>query len=145
MPLRLIIIPLAAALLTQAIKLLDRSARTGRFEFSSLTQYGGMPSGHTAFVISVVTVIGLETGLASPIFALAAALAIIVIRDAVSFRQYLSQYGRALNLLLKEHSHEEALSKHAAIEEHLGHTPLQALAGGLSGFVLTLLLDRLLP
>lgn len=144
-PLKLILIPLAIALLTQGAKFLGASVRHHRFHFPMLFQYGGMPSGHTAFVISLVTVIGIAEGINSAAFAVAAALATVVIRDAVSFRQYLSRYGQALNLLLSEHPDRARAGIPEGLEERLGHTPAQAIVGGLIGLVLSFALYALLP
>ncbi len=143
--LKLVLIPLVVALLTQAAKFLGASVRHRKFHFPMLLQYGGMPSGHTAFVVSLLTVIGLAEGINSAVFAIAAALAIVVIRDAVSFRQYLSRYGQALNILLREHPERSRAEIPQGLEERLGHTPAQAVVGGLIGLGLSLLLYNLLP
>ena len=64
--------------------------------------YSGMPSGHSAITISLLTIVGLEEGLSSPLFAMSAILALIVIRDALGIRKYLGQHGKVLNILVKD-------------------------------------------
>lgn len=142
--LKLIWIPLVAAGATQGLKILIRLMQSGRLEFGLVTHYGGMPSGHTAYVAGLVTVIGLAAGIESPVFAVAVAFAVITVRDAVSFRQYLSRYGRVLNHLLREHPKESVSPLPERIEERLGHTPFQALVGGTIGVALSWLLWVLL-
>lgn len=139
-PLKLILVPLIAAGVTQGLKVLIRLLRSGRIELGLVTHYGGMPSGHTAYVAGLVTAIGLAAGVESPIFAVAAAFAVITVRDAVSFRQYLSRYGTVLNHLLREHPKESVSPLPERIEERLGHTPLQAFVGGTIGVALSWLL-----
>ncbi|MBI3115436.1 MAG: divergent PAP2 family protein [Candidatus Kerfeldbacteria bacterium] len=143
--LKLILIPVMVALITQLIKFLTSSTQRRTLDWGTLIQYGGMPSGHTAFVIALMTVVGYAAGIASAAFAVATALAIVVIRDAVSFRQYLSRYGHALNLLLKEHPERAEASIPKGLEERLGHTPAQALVGAVIGFVLSTLFYIIIP
>lgn len=143
LPLRLIVIPLVAAAITQALKVVIGMLRSGRVEWTRLTHYGGMPSGHTAYVTALVTVIGAAAGVTSIAFAIALAFAVVTVRDAVSFRQYLSTYGAAINHMLREHPKGETAPPPEHIEERLGHTPRQAVVGGILGVSLGWLLWRL--
>lgn len=140
---KLVFIPLAVALLTQTVKFAIRWSQTKRFDWSVFNQYGGMPSGHTAFVVSLCTVIGLSQGLTSAVFAVSVVVALLAIRDSVSFRQYLSHYGRTINRLVDQHPLKETASQR--IEERLGHTPLQAVVGGLLGLFLSTLFYLWIP
>lgn len=133
---KLILIPLLAGGLTQLVKFLVRWSRDRRADWSQLWQYGGLPSGHTSFVVALVTVIALSEGVQSAAFAISLAFALLIVRDAVSFRQYLSRYGEVINHLIREHPRGETIPLPMRIEEHLGHTPFQAAVGGLIGFLL---------
>lgn len=135
--LKLILIPLIAAAITQALKFFVRTLQTRHIDFSVLNQYGGMPSGHTAFVTALATVIGFAEGVRSAAFAVALTLAVIIVRDAVSLRQSLSRFGHALKILIAEHPRREQLKFPNNIEERLGHTPLQAIVGAIIGFGLS--------
>ncbi len=100
--------------------------------------YSGMPSGHAAMVISLATIMGLEQGWQSPLFAISVILAVIVIRDAVGIRQYLGQHGKILNILVKDLAEDRVLDEqYPHLLEHIGHTPLQALVGGSIGFLIS--------
>ena len=55
---------------------------TRRFNLRFLLSAGGMPSSHSAVVVALATRIGLETGLSSIPFALAAVFAAVVMYDA---------------------------------------------------------------
>lgn len=117
----------------------------GEFAWSRLQEYGGMPSAHTAFVISLATSVGMHEGWESGAFAIAFIFALLIIRDAIGLRQFLSQHGRILNMLIKDlPDNVEAKYPHK-LEERFGHTPLQAFIGGLIGLAITGLLYPIVP
>lgn len=141
---KLILIPLLAGLATQVVKFLIQAAR-GNLRWSTLGEYGGMPSAHTAFVVSLTTVIWLRQGWDSSAFAIAVIFSLLVIRDAIGFRQFLGQHGRILNMLIKELPDEEEKKFPLSLAERLGHTPWQAFVGGVIGFVMAMALYNWLP
>ena len=99
-----------------------------------------MPSSHSAMIISLATIIGLELGLNSPLFGLAVILAIIIIRDALGLRRYLGQHGKILNILVKDLRNDQVLDeKYPHLLENIGHTPAQVIAGSLIGFIISLI------
>lgn len=127
----LVLIPLAVGFGTQIIKGLVETR--GRLTLQAIDSYGGMPSTHAAITVSLVTVIGLDQGIQSPVFAIATITAIIVIRDAIGFRRYLGSHGHALNLMVKELPTAEQ-SRFHRFRERLGHTPLEVFVGAVVGF-----------
>jgi len=129
---QLIILPLVSALIAQIIKFIISPSR--KFNWNSLTSYGGMPSGHTAIVISLATIIVLKYGWTSPLFAFSAIFAFIVIRDAIGLRQYLGRHGKVINALVKDLKDDDMLDeKYPHLLEKIGHTPVQVLIGGIIG------------
>ena len=58
---------------------------------------GGMPSGHSATVSAVALLTGYECGFNSPIFAVAAIMAIIVMHDAMGVRLETGKQAKAIN------------------------------------------------
>jgi len=130
----ILVFPLISGLIAQISKLIFRT-NGKKLHLENILSYSGMPSGHTAMVISLATIIGLEQGLDSPLFALSLIFALIVIRDAVGIRRYLGQHGATLNTLVKDLDEDEMLDKsYPLLLERIGHTPLQAIVGGLIGF-----------
>lgn len=105
---------------------------------SHLPHYGGMPSAHTAFAFSLLTVIAWEDGIGSSSFAIAVVLAIIILDDALRMRIFLGHHGQALHQLIEKLSMEEQ-KKFPLLETKLGHKPIEACAGALVGIILTLL------
>lgn len=141
---KLVIIPLLAGLLTQSIKFIIQAIR-GELRWKTLQEYGGMPSAHTAFVVSLATMLGLTNGVDSPAFAVAFIFALLIIRDAIGMRQFLGQHSRILNMLIRELPDKEERKFPAHLVERLGHTPWQAVVGGLIGLGLALVLNAWWP
>ena len=118
--------------------------RNGSWDWRVLKSYGGMPSGHSAFVVSLATAIGMDQGFDSPLFAIVVVFAMIIIRDAVGLRMYLGRHGRAINRLIRTLPDEE-LSKFPVLREKLGHTYAEATIGGLLGIVTAFILYSVWP
>ncbi len=141
----LFLIPMVVGLVTQAVKpLLNRKwyallEKDGQ----KIPRYGGMPSAHTAFVVSLATTVALVDGLASTSFAISVAMVIFILDDALRMRIFLSRHGRALKLLVRrlpEHEQHD----YPYLEARLGHKLQEVIVGGLVGIFLTWLLFRLL-
>jgi len=135
----ILLFPIIAGLIAQIIKFFIKGNKT-KFSLKNIAAYAGMPSGHTAIVISLATITGLELGPDSPIFAFSVIFAIIIIRDALGLRRYLGQHGKTLNRLVKDLGEDEMLDEsYPHLLEKIGHTPLQVLAGSLIGFAVSIL------
>lgn len=134
-----ILCPIVAFTLAQGTKVLLRSLK-GKISIKDIFSYSDMPSGHTAVVTSIVTIIALKEGLNSSLFAIAFVFATIVIVDAIGLRNYLGQHGKTLNILVKDLKDDEFLDlAYPKLLEKIGHTPLQVLVGGIIGIITSLL------
>jgi acid phosphatase family membrane protein YuiD len=130
-----ILTPIVAFVLAQGSKVILRSFKR-KITWHDLFSYSDMPSGHTAVVVSLVTILALGLGLESPIFATAFVYAMIVITDAIGLRNYLGQHGKTLNILVKDLKEDEFLDRSYPKQlEKIGHTPLQVLIGALIGII----------
>jgi len=134
---KILISSLVAGLSTQIFKFVREAAR-GQMRWSVLNAYGGMPSAHTAFVASLTTAVGISEGMDSPAFAITFILSLIIARDAIGFRRYLGTHGRVINMLMRELPDGEGLKYPPRVRERVGHTPLEAVVGGLVGIAITL-------
>ena len=134
----LLINSLAAGAAAQIIKTVIFAIIHKELDFHRLFGDGGMPSGHSATVTAMATTAGLEYGLASPLFAIAAVLAIIVMHDAMGVRLEAGKHARVLNQLLDLFSSD--MKPEETMKELLGHTPLQVTFGALLGLTIALLL-----
>lgn len=141
---KLLIIPIVAVGATQVIKFIIEAVRH-EIRWASLLEYGGMPSAHTAFVVSLTTVIGIHEGINSAIFAVAVVFSLLIIRDAIGLRQFLSLHGRVLNMLIKDLPDDMEPKYPPRLVERVGHTPLQATIGGLIGLAIGLALYAWIP
>lgn len=90
---------------------------------------GGMPSGHSAFVSSLVVVVAYREGIESTLFAVTAVIALIVMYDAIHLRNEAGKHATAINL------HHDA-----ELEESLGHNHWEVIVGALFGATLSFVL-----
>ena len=118
--------------LAQLIKVPWNFFSTRRWDWVLLLRAGGMPSSHSALVASVAHAAGLFVGFASPIFALALTMAVIVIYDATGIRRQAGKHAEYINRFIRDRL-KGVDSKEHQLREMLGHTPLEALAGTLLG------------
>ena len=133
----ILILPLISGITAQILKFFFSSYK---FSWKNLIAYSGMPSGHSAIVVSLAMITGLIEGWHSPLFAITAILAVLIIRDALGLRKYLGQHGKILNVLVKDLKNDKVLDeKYPHLIEKIGHTPMQVLAGALIGVVISLI------
>jgi uncharacterized protein len=139
-PYMILLTPFIAAATAQIIKLIIK-ARTHKVKFRDLLNYSDMPSGHTALVVSMLTIIGLTQGATSPLFGLAFVFTILVINDAVRLRNYMGQQGAALNVLIKDLKDDDITLDHRYphLLDKIGHKTSQVLAGMLLGIIVSLI------
>ncbi len=130
--------PLAAALIAwtiaQIVKLPIEYARTRRWNWSLLFRAGGMPSSHSALVTAVAHGIGLTQGFGSPVFGLAAVLAMVVIYDATGIRRQAGRHAEVINAMMRDLVEGHPLHQEQ-LQQVLGHSPLEAFVGFLLGLV----------
>jgi len=133
----LIVIPILVTMVTQIIKLITDGIPFNLTWQHLMADYGGMPSAHAAFVVSLLTLVGIRDGLDSTGFAIAFAVMIIVIRDAVGFRMEIGKNAVLTNTLAKEIF---PANPEIQVTERIGHTMSQVMAGLAVGILLTLLM-----
>ena len=134
-----LICPIVSFILAQGTKVFIRSLNH-KITLHDLFAYSDMPSGHTAVVVGLVSIIGLKDSLSSPLFAISFVFAAIVITDAIGLRNYLGAHGRTLNILVKDLKEDEFLDRSYPKQlERIGHTPMQVLVGAVVGIVTSLI------
>ena len=110
--------------------------RKGISFFKFVIGSGGMPSSHSAAVCAACFSCGILEGFDSPIFAVAAVLAAVVMRDAAGIRRAAGKQAEAINAVTSELSKRRKHFADYTLSELLGHTPLQVFCGGLLGFIM---------
>ena len=120
--------------IAQILKVPIEYLQTRRLNWALLVQAGGMPSSHTALIVGITHAIGLSEGFGSPLFALAFAMAMIVIYDATGIRRQAGMHAERINAMINDLAAGHPL-KEEQLREVLGHTPLEALGGILLGLI----------
>lgn len=133
----LILVPIAAAVLAQIIKMIIFAVKD-KFSWRDINSYGGMPSSHSALVTSLAAMCGYFEGWDSAAFSISLVLALIVVRDAGGFRRTLGRHAQELNQLIHSIRPTESY-RYEHLRERIGHTPMELFMGSLLGLVLTVL------
>ena len=131
-------VPFVAWVSAQAIKFILDLLLNRQIDFGRLVGSGGMPSSHSAFVISLSTVIGVAEGVDSSLFGVTIAFALIVMYDAAGVRRATGKQARILNRMF--HHTKGDFHFDEELKELIGHTPVEVIAGALLGFAIALLL-----
>ncbi|MEI8103937.1 MAG: divergent PAP2 family protein [Candidatus Moraniibacteriota bacterium] len=125
-----ILIPSFVFVIATLIKLIIHWRKHG-FDINYSLAYGHMPSGHTAFVTSLATTIGILEGWHSPIFGLAFCFAVLVILDALRLRVWMGEHAMYINRLIAKLNLDETEFPH--LKERIGHKPEEVVVGALLG------------
>ena len=133
-----IIVPVCLWLAIQIFKVLYDLVTTKKFNFKRIMGAGGMPSSHSAVVVSLTTLIGKYEGVNTPIFALSLAMAFIVMYDAAGVRRAAGKQAELLNKII-ETPNLSGVEVSERLVEVLGHTPVQVIVGAMLGVVVGLI------
>ena len=128
-----ILTPFSAWVIAGGVKFLINSIKSRQLAFHQIG-YGGMPSSHSAIVCSVAAMTAFREGVESSVFVVALTLAFIVMMDAMDLRRKIGQHAERLNLLSSD------LPK---LRERVGHTPVEVLAGVLTGIITAILIHSI--
>ena len=120
----------------QVLKVILVLITSKKIDFTRFIGSGGMPSSHSAFVVSLATAIGLKEGFRSSIFALAVVFALVVMYDAAGVRNAAGQMARKLNKLVEKWETDDDQNREKRLKELLGHTPIEVFAGAILGLAI---------
>ncbi|MFI3307705.1 MAG: divergent PAP2 family protein [Mycoplasmatota bacterium] len=130
-----LIIPIVTLIISQLIKLIVETIKEKKFNFKRfLNGYGGMPSTHSALTSSLATIIGINIGFDSPLFAITTIFTFIVIVDAVGVRLESEKQAEAINDISKQINKNNKF-KIFNLKEQIGHEPLEVFAGVILGII----------
>ena len=134
---------LIAVCIAQGVKPFIMLIKTGDFRLQYLIASGGYPSSHSAGLVALCLSVGLKDGFDSSYFAIAFAIMVVVLFDAVNVRYY---SGRNISLTkqlvedlqyiieMKDPIYDEKF------KEVLGHTKLELVAGVFLGILVSIVL-----
>ncbi|MCR5327670.1 MAG: divergent PAP2 family protein [Saccharofermentans sp.] len=139
---KILIVGIVSWFFAQVFKCISNLILTKKFSIERLFGDGGMPSGHSATVMSVAVATGLYEGFNTAIFAVAMILAIVVMHDAMNVRYQAGKQAELLNAMadMFEKITGADLPNEEKLKELLGHTPLQVGAGSVLGVAVAVLM-----
>jgi acid phosphatase family membrane protein YuiD len=136
---KILIISLTAWGIAQTLKVPLEYFRTRRWNWAMLLAAGGMPSSHSALMVSATLALGLYLGFDDPLFALGVAITMIVTYDAAGIRRQAGMHAERINLLFDELLHGHIWSE-KDLREVIGHTPLEVAGGILLGLLVAMVM-----
>ena len=131
---RYLIVPFVTWFCVQTFKVLWELATTKKFNFKRIIGAGGMPSSHTAIVVSITTMVGRSQGINSVIFAVSLIFSLVVMYDACGVRRQAGKQARILNDIVNTPGLSTVQVREKLVEA-LGHTPLQVIVGATAGML----------
>lgn len=135
-------ISMLAWFVAQSLKVIHTLIVDKRFNVLRFVGSGGMPSSHSAFVMSMTTATGKLHGFQSTIFALSLGFALIVMYDAAGVRYAVGRQAIILNQMIEDfhlRRKDKKLTEHRLMEL-VGHTRYEVLAGAVLGVVMAIFL-----
>lgn len=127
-----LITPFLVWFFIQLFKVIWDLATTKKFNFKRILGAGGMPSSHSAVVMTLAVLIGKAHGFNSAIFAMAVIFAFVVMYDAAGIRRAAGKQASLLNKIV-ETPGLTGVEVSERLVEVLGHTPIQVLVGAIIG------------
>ena len=109
-----------AAIVAQLLKFLGHLIKTRKVDFQVLATTGGMPSSHTAGVVSLSTTVGIICGFDSIEFSIAIGYALVVMYDAAGLRRSTGKIAACLNKM-RDDFYANGQMPTERLKELLGH------------------------
>ena len=134
-----IYVPMILWFCIQVFKVIHDLYKTKKFNFKRILGAGGMPSSHSAVVVSIATLIGKNYGVDSAKIALSLMFALVVMYDACGVRRAAGKQAKLLNEIVNTPG-LSSIEVKGKLQEALGHTPIQVFVGATIGLIAGLVL-----
>ncbi len=135
---RILWVSILSGIIAQFIKFFIYWVKYRRPDFSWLFSTGGMPSSHTASVMTLSTLCGFYKGFDSVLFGVTLYFSLIIMYDAAGLRRAAGLQAKVLNKILKEIGQKKNIFP-MRLKEFLGHTRLEVFVGALLGIAIGVL------
>jgi len=135
---RVFLATLIAWVTAQTIKILINSVNEKRFNFRWLVSTGGMPSAHSAGVMSLAAAVGIQEGFNSTVFIATLIFALVIAFDAQGVRRATGQQAEILNKIMDDIYWRRKIQEDR-LKELIGHTPFEVLVGSVIGIAVATL------
>ena len=122
--------------IAQFLKVIFVLIKDRKFDLERFIGSGGMPSAHSAFVVSLSIAVGITEGFGSAVFSVSMVLALIVMYDATGIRRAAGEQAKLLNQIVGKWGRKEFPD--VELKELLGHTPYEVIMGALVGILVAL-------
>ena len=142
---RALLCAITAWFVAQAVKIPTYWFVEKKLDWMRFFGSGGMPSSHTAFVVSLTIMIGVLEGFDSSIFAVSFILAAVVMYDATGVRKETGNQAEVLNEILRKVFVNGEQIADDDLKELVGHTKLEVLGGAIVGVMCALAYIYLKP
>lgn len=133
-------IPILIWFIAQVLKVIADVLIFKKLNMKRMVGSGGMPSSHSALVMSITTYAALLKGIDSFEFAACLVFASIVMYDAAGVRRAAGKQARVLNQIIENDGDIDVGEK---LIELLGHSPIEVLMGAILGIFGTIAFYKL--
>ncbi len=138
---KVLLTAIIGGLSAQILKLIINYINHKKLDFRILFSTGGMPSSHSASVMSLSMAVGFEEGFKSNLFAICLFFSFIVMYDAAGIRRAAGKQAEILNKIIEDlYAGRKTDEK---LKELLGHTPIEVLIGAIWGIIVALIMYAL--
>ncbi len=122
--------PTVTFFITVFLKGLFIKISTWKIDLEKALWTWGMPSVHSAVVVSLTTAVAIKHGIHSDLFAITMAFTLIIIYDAINIRFEAWQHAAEINKSIWEKKYKESL----------WHLPSEAFAWSVLGMIIPVIL-----
>ncbi len=126
---------ITAWFVAQALKIPTYYLVEKKWDWHRFFGSGGMPSSHTAFVVSLTLMIGAMQGFDSAIFALSFTMAAIVMYDATGVRRETGKQAVVINEIVQKMFVNGESITDEELKELVGHTHVEVIGGVIVGLL----------
>ena len=135
-----IIIPLLAVAICQTIKFLVELFTNHKVSLVRLLDgAGGIPSSHSTVTSCLATLIGIDYGFNSSIFAVSFFLCLVVMYDAMGIRYETEKQAKVINKITEKIKLKNLTGELQDLKEEVGHKPIEVLCGFLLGTLIAIM------
>ena len=135
---RITLCVLTAFFAAETIKFVVAAFLTRDWSLRNFISSGGMPSSHTASVVSLAAAIGLTEGFDSPLFTACGVFAFVVMTDAAGVRRETGRQGSVINRIQELIFGSDDDDDSVDMKERVGHSPLEVVIGAILGILIAL-------
>ena len=132
---RILLCALTAWFVAQILKIPTYWMVEKKLDWRRIRGAGGMPSSHTAFVVSLTVMVGAVCGFDTALFAVSFTLASIVMYDATGVRRETGLQAQVINEILRQVFIDGKPIADDDLKELVGHKPLEVLCGAIVGLL----------